>query len=142
MYRLNHLNPPPNHPFQRLYDPYGHAKITSYPSLPDLRRDNNRSDDISMLNSPSSLTIANGLSSNALQAHLYTAFLERKTADVALHVRGTWHAIYRLHRVVLIQAVSMLSPQHCAPIDITPTDCSSPRNSFTPSLRLDSPSPR
>ncbi len=109
MYRLNHLNPPPNHPFQRLYDPYGHAKISTYPSLPDLRRDNNKSESSSMLNSPSGLTIVNGLSPDALQAHLYTAFLERKTADVALHVRGTWHAVYRLHRVVLIQAVSARS---------------------------------
>jgi hypothetical protein len=41
-----------------------------------------------------------------LQSHLYTSLLEARTADVALRVRGTWQAIYRLHRVVLIQAVS------------------------------------
>ncbi|KAF8887738.1 hypothetical protein BD779DRAFT_1719529 [Infundibulicybe gibba] len=39
-----------------------------------------------------------------IQNHLYTSFLEAKTADVALHVRGSWNAIYRLHRVVLIQS--------------------------------------
>jgi hypothetical protein len=44
-----------------------------------------------------------------LQTHLYMSFLEAKTADVALRVRGSWAAIYRLHRVVLIQAVSPAS---------------------------------
>jgi hypothetical protein len=41
-----------------------------------------------------------------LQSHLYMSFLEAKTTDVALRIRGSWAAIYRLHRVVLIQAVS------------------------------------
>lgn len=41
-----------------------------------------------------------------LQTHLYASFLQRKTADVALRISGTWHAVYRLHRVILIQAVS------------------------------------
>ena len=40
-----------------------------------------------------------------LQSHLYTSFLQRKTADVALRISGSWNAIYRLHRVILIQAV-------------------------------------
>ncbi|KAK7468529.1 hypothetical protein VKT23_003033 [Stygiomarasmius scandens] len=39
-----------------------------------------------------------------LQSHLYSSFLTRSTADVALKVSGTWSAVYRLHRVVLIQA--------------------------------------
>ncbi|KAI0735694.1 hypothetical protein C8Q76DRAFT_288408 [Earliella scabrosa] len=41
---------------------------------------------------------------NDLQSHLYASFLQRKTADVALRISGSWHAIYRLHRVILIQA--------------------------------------
>lgn len=87
---------------------YDRLRLASSPSLPNLRRDDKKSDANSMVNSPNSLTIANGHSPAALQSHIYTAFLERKTADVALHVRGTWRAIYRLHRVVLIQAVSLL----------------------------------
>ena len=50
-----------------------------------------------------------------LQQHLYAAFLEGKTSDVTLRVRGSWHAIYKLHRVVLIQAVSttrLVHPGH------------------------------
>lgn len=42
-----------------------------------------------------------------IQSHLYNSLLEARTADVALRVRGTWEAVYRLHRVVLIQAVSL-----------------------------------
>lgn len=49
-----------------------------------------------------------GYSATDIQAHLYNSFLEGKTADVSLHVRGSWEAVYRLHRVVLIQAVSIL----------------------------------
>lgn len=45
------------------------------------------------------------LSSFDLQQHIYNSLLESRTADVALHVRGTWEAIYKLHRVVLIQSV-------------------------------------
>lgn len=41
-----------------------------------------------------------------LQAHLYASLLEGHTADVTLRIRGAWEAIYKLHRVVLIQAVS------------------------------------
>ena len=40
-----------------------------------------------------------------LQSHLYASFLQRKTADVALRISGSWHAVYKLHRVILIQAV-------------------------------------
>jgi len=43
-----------------------------------------------------------------LQDHLYASFLEGDTPDVALHISGSWHAVYRLHRVVLIQAVSSI----------------------------------
>ena len=45
-------------------------------------------------------------SSDALQAHLYSAFLTRSLPDVALNVQGrSWHAIYHAHKVVLVQAV-------------------------------------
>ncbi|KAI0762556.1 hypothetical protein C8Q74DRAFT_161544 [Fomes fomentarius] len=44
-------------------------------------------------------------STTDLQSHLYASFLQRKTADVALRISGSWHAVYKLHRVVLIQAV-------------------------------------
>ncbi|KDQ54916.1 hypothetical protein JAAARDRAFT_38030 [Jaapia argillacea MUCL 33604] len=39
-----------------------------------------------------------------IQHHLYTSFLHGSTADVTLRIRGSWHALYKLHRVVLIQA--------------------------------------
>ncbi|KAG6869050.1 hypothetical protein C0993_004723 [Termitomyces sp. T159_Od127] len=45
-----------------------------------------------------------GPSAVDIQNHLYTSFLEGSTADVALRVHGTWDAIYKLHRVVLIQS--------------------------------------
>ena len=52
-----------------------------------------------------------GHTPNEIQSHLYLSFLHGHTADVALHAKGqSWEAIYQLHRVVLIQAVSnMLS---------------------------------
>ncbi|KIP01237.1 hypothetical protein PHLGIDRAFT_113180 [Phlebiopsis gigantea 11061_1 CR5-6] len=57
-----------------------------------------------MVSQPSSPSLVNASSPAALQNHIYAAFLDRRTADVALHVHGSWHAIYKLHRVVLIQA--------------------------------------
>jgi len=45
-------------------------------------------------------------SSVDLQQHIYNSLLESRTADISLHVRGTWEAVYKLHRVVLIQSVS------------------------------------
>ncbi|CAL1696775.1 unnamed protein product [Somion occarium] len=39
-----------------------------------------------------------------LQRHLYASFLAQQTSDVTLRVRGSWSAIYKLHRVILIQA--------------------------------------
>ncbi|KAH7883965.1 hypothetical protein F5I97DRAFT_1814280 [Phlebopus sp. FC_14] len=46
-----------------------------------------------------------GLSSVDLQQHIYNSLLESRTADIALHVRGShWEAVYKLHRVVLIQS--------------------------------------
>ncbi len=47
-----------------------------------------------------------GPSPHDLQSHLYQSFLDGKTTDVALRISGSWHAIYHLHRVVLIQSVS------------------------------------
>ena len=53
-------------------------------------------------------------STRSLQDHLYASFLEGSTADVSLHVSGSWSAVYRLHRVILIQAVgSLLSSHEC-----------------------------
>jgi hypothetical protein len=49
------------------------------------------------------------LSPLEIQSHLYMSFLDASTVDVALRVRGSWHAIYNLHRVVLIQSVRILS---------------------------------
>ncbi|EPQ61110.1 hypothetical protein GLOTRDRAFT_53870 [Gloeophyllum trabeum ATCC 11539] len=45
-----------------------------------------------------------GPSPNDIQTHLYKSFLEGRTADVILRVKGCWHALYKLHRVVLIQS--------------------------------------
>jgi len=39
------------------------------------------------------------------QAHIYNAFLQGRTSDVALRIRASWDAVYNFHRVVLIQAV-------------------------------------
>jgi hypothetical protein len=50
--------------------------------------------------------VSAGTSPADLQQHLYTSLLQGHTADVALRVRGSWEAVYQLHRVVLIQAVS------------------------------------
>ncbi|KAF8912903.1 hypothetical protein CPB84DRAFT_1957315 [Gymnopilus junonius] len=47
-----------------------------------------------------------GPSASDIQSHLYSSFLQASTYDVALRVSGTWDAIYKLHRVVLIQSVS------------------------------------
>lgn len=79
-------------------------------SLPNLRRDQKQGPDSRpMVSQPSSPSLVNASSPAALQNHIYAAFLDRRTADVALHVHGSWHAIYKLHRVVLIQAVSSIA---------------------------------
>lgn len=44
-----------------------------------------------------------------IQNHLYQMFLEGQTADVAVVIRGSWEALYNLHRVILIQSVCVLS---------------------------------
>ncbi|KAI0307502.1 hypothetical protein B0F90DRAFT_1620846 [Multifurca ochricompacta] len=38
------------------------------------------------------------------QAHIYNSFLQGKTSDVTLRIRASWDAVYKFHRVVLIQA--------------------------------------
>lgn len=43
-------------------------------------------------------------SAHAIQSHLYASLLHARTPDVVLRVRASWHATYRLHRVVLIQS--------------------------------------
>ncbi|KAH7930602.1 hypothetical protein BV22DRAFT_1124870 [Leucogyrophana mollusca] len=75
------------------------------PSLPDIysgpRSSSPRPSPLRRSKTP--MTSA-GLSSVDLQHHIYNSLLQSKTADIALHVRGTWEAVYKLHRVVLIQA--------------------------------------
>ncbi|KAF9072661.1 hypothetical protein BDP27DRAFT_1445421 [Rhodocollybia butyracea] len=44
------------------------------------------------------------MNSSDIQSHLYNSFLTRQTSDVCIHISGAFNAIYRLHRVVLIQA--------------------------------------
>src|SRR5712671_6914255 len=42
------------------------------------------------------------------QAHIYNSFLQGRTSDVAIRICASWDAIYKFHRVVLIQAVGDL----------------------------------
>ncbi|KAI0320999.1 hypothetical protein OF83DRAFT_1101931 [Amylostereum chailletii] len=71
------------------------------PSLLDLRLSSPRP----QFSSPTFMTPpASPTPADAIQAHLYNSFLNGSTTDVTLHVSGSWHAIYKLHRVVLIQA--------------------------------------
>lgn len=51
-----------------------------------------------------------------IQNHLYQMFLEGQTADVAVVVRGSWEALYKLHRVILIQSVRVLCPTRPMPL--------------------------
>lgn len=68
-----------------------------------------------------------------IQSHLYLSFLGGHTADVALHTKGgTWQAVYQLHRVVLIQAVS----SSLIPSELPPKS-EARRVSFVPCLLLD-----
>ncbi|KAH9836612.1 uncharacterized protein C8Q71DRAFT_50224 [Rhodofomes roseus] len=94
-------HPHTNTPLSRLAIPYS-------TSLPSLRRQAHSpapgADDQHMAGSLAVASPTRGASPADLQNHLYQSFLTRKTADVALRIRGSWHAIYRLHRVVLIQA--------------------------------------
>lgn len=53
---------------------------------------------------PALMTVS-AIRSVDIQAHLYASFLEGRTADVVLRISGRWKALYKLHRVVLIQAV-------------------------------------
>jgi len=51
-----------------------------------------------------------GPSATDIQSHLYNSFIHASTYDVAIRVSGrTWRAIYKLHRVVLIQSVRSCS---------------------------------
>ncbi|KAG2160162.1 uncharacterized protein EDB93DRAFT_1197093 [Suillus bovinus] len=70
------------------------------PSLPNLYSSSHR---LRRSRSPPMNTAA-ALSSIDLQQHIYNSLLESRTADVSLHVHGTWEAIYELHRVILIQS--------------------------------------
>jgi hypothetical protein len=74
------------------------------PSLPELYSSSHNIHRPVRRSSPSHMNTA-ALSSVDLQQHIYNSLLESRTADVSLHIRGTWEAIYKLHRVVLIQSV-------------------------------------
>lgn len=76
------------------------------PSLPELYSSSSHSR-VQRLKRNSPPMNPAALSSVDLQQHIYNSLLDSRTADVALHVRGTWEAIYKLHRVVLIQSVSL-----------------------------------
>ena len=71
-------------------------------------------------------------STRSLQDHLYASLLEGSTADVALHISGSWSAVYKLHRVILIRAVcSLLSSHLCSRVE---PGCRCHRNSSDASL--------
>lgn len=72
------------------------------PSLPDLYSSSHNIHRLRRSGSPPMNTAV--FSSVDLQQHIYNSLLESRTADVSLHVHGTWEAIYKLHRVVLIQS--------------------------------------
>ncbi|TBU48693.1 hypothetical protein BD309DRAFT_247440 [Dichomitus squalens] len=81
--------------------PYSHLRSSHHPDSIILERSTLPLYPHVMTSAPNSPTRP---SPNDLQSHLYASFLQRKTADVALRISGSWHAIYRLHRVILIQA--------------------------------------
>jgi hypothetical protein len=54
--------------------------------------------------SPSSSPPFMTRSADDIQRHLYASLLHARTPDVTLRVRASWHATYKLHRVILIQA--------------------------------------
>ncbi len=89
-------------PFERSYPPSHPSQLSSshLPHLPHQSPSSLRTH--AMTPPPTSPTRP---SPSDLQSHLYASFLQRKTADVALRISGSWHAVYKLHRVVLIQAV-------------------------------------
>ncbi|KAJ7630424.1 hypothetical protein FB45DRAFT_915461 [Roridomyces roridus] len=41
---------------------------------------------------------------DSIQRHLYSGFVHGRVHDIVLNVRASWHATYKLHRLVLIQA--------------------------------------
>lgn len=49
---------------------------------------------------------------HGIQSHIYDSFLKKQTVDVVLRVQGTWSALYKLHRVVLIQSVIHFNHDH------------------------------
>lgn len=59
------------------------------------------------ISSMGSLTASAGNTPQEIQSHLYDAFLSGDTADISLWIHGDeWDLGYRLHRIVLTQAVS------------------------------------
>lgn len=53
-------------------------------------------------------------SSADIQTHIFSALLQGTTPDVALRVRGSWGAVYKLHRLILTQSVSVCPFAHSA----------------------------
>ncbi|KAL4069312.1 hypothetical protein J3A83DRAFT_4095305 [Scleroderma citrinum] len=60
-----------------------------------------------------------------LQQHIYNSLLESRTADISLHIKGTWEAVYKLHRVVLIQSGFFNSLFTAGFLESSPSLCSS-----------------
>ena len=58
--------------------------------------------------SMNTVTASPGYTLQDIQSHLYNAFLSDDTTDISLRIRvgDGWDLGYRLHRIVLIQAVS------------------------------------
>ncbi|KAF9229730.1 hypothetical protein BS17DRAFT_771837 [Gyrodon lividus] len=84
-----------------LQAPTGSRAIHISPSLPDIYFGSRR---LGSFTARRPHMTPGSLSTVDLQQHIYNSLLESRTADVALHVRGTWEAVYKLHRVVLIQS--------------------------------------
>jgi len=49
-----------------------------------------------------------------IQSHVFSALLQGTTPDIALRVRGSWSAVYKLHRLILTQSVSLCPAVHSA----------------------------
>lgn len=79
------------------------------------------------------LRTSSSISPINIQKHLYASLLDGRTADVSLRVGGTWEAVYRLHRVILTQAVSSIYQ-----LEVWQLTAEFARASFARCLHLDS----
>jgi len=83
----------------------------AYASVDSLKVPTHPSRPVPVVGSSSSMntvTTSPGYTLQDIQSHLYNAFLSGDTADISLRIRvgDGWDLGYRLHRIVLIQAVS------------------------------------